>query len=455
MALKLSGEQKVVLTLPQDGVVLIKGGAGSGKTLVAVKRAECIVRADMFQAPNVAIFTYTKELVSAISSMVDSGAHIEVYGLDSWLFSFLSLDYNSFIEESKLNQFRMEAREVAFIGNNEKAIARKSDDFYCAEIRWIKGCRFTTFEQYKNTRRTGRGTEDRVTQGDRELLWKMYEEYNRRLKRAHIQDWDDRVLDALKKVEAPGFVPPFSHIVIDEAQDFSFSRIQLLCKLAKSITIVADAAQSIYQRGFTWADLGINIRGRSVELTHNYRNTKQIAEAAYSLLSHESDKDEFTKMLSATREGSKPLVLTGSSEWSKKKLVEMIRGKDDYAATVVAVPVRRLVKEYKRFFCAIGIPVRVSMRNQNFADRAVTIMTYHSLKGLQFKHVFLLELSASFFPSVNIEPYEVSKTRKLIYVAMTRACDDLTIFTGLHPSSFLCEIKDGLIDRESEVNTVY
>jgi len=49
--IELSGEQKIALTLPTTGTILIKGGAGSGKTLVSVKRAECLMEEnpDMFR----------------------------------------------------------------------------------------------------------------------------------------------------------------------------------------------------------------------------------------------------------------------------------------------------------------------------------------------------------------------------------------------------------------------
>ena len=457
--IELSGEQKLALTLPTTGAILIKGGAGSGKTLVSVKRAECLMteHPDMFRRTNVAIFTYTNELVSAINEMVDNG--IEVHGLDRWIFRFLGFGRENFINDKDLKQYRMQAVNLV-MGRHKlsRAIARKSDDFYCAELSWLKGRRISSLEQYKNTRRTGRGTEDRVTQQDRELLWDLLMSYNRILAEHRVRDWDDRVLDALAVVEQPGFRRPFSHVVIDEAQDFSFSRIQLIRGLVSeetnSITIVADTAQQIYQSGFSWSDLGINVKGcRSIEFKHNYRNTKQISEAAYSLMKHEKDNADFTEMIPAVREGAKPLVVTAAGEAAFNSLVRRIKGQGDYSNVVVAVPTRQLVYKYEEMLTQNGIPVTLSTRgtqHTHYNDSRVSLMTYHSLKGLQYEHVHLLELTDRYFLPVNTDADEASKARKLVYVAMTRACNDLTMYTMGSPSAFLDEIDSSLIAVKGE-----
>ena len=456
--IKLSGEQKIALTLPIHGAVLIKGGAGSGKTLVSVKRAEMLLadHPDLFRTTNVAIFTYTNELVSAIEGMV-RGQQIAVHGLDRWIFRFLGLGRDDFIDDEVLKRAREHARAITFSGVRDKAIANKNDDFYCAEISWLKGRRISNLDQYKNTKRTGRGTEDRVTMADRELLWKLFEAYNCKLAESHMRDWDDRVLDALAIVEKPGFVRPFSHVVIDEAQDFSFSRISLIRQLVSeetnSITIVADSAQQIYQSGFSWSDLGLKVVGRSVEFKRNYRNTRQIAEAAYSLMRREKDNTDFTEMIPSSREGVKPIVLKGSTSWCLAEVIRRIKGVGSYDKTVVAVYSRKRVAEVEQFFENAGVPVRTSARKIkvcNFGKACVTASTYHSLKGLQFDHVYLLDMNDQVFSTKGLDPDEISKMRKLIYVAMTRACETLTIVPGMSPTPLLAEIDSALMTEVLE-----
>src|SRR5947207_14382971 len=82
-------------------------------------------------------------------------------------------------------------------------------------------------------------------------------------------------------------------------------------------------------------------------------------------------------------------------------------------------------------------------------ENAVRLMTAHSAKGLEFKHVFILRANSNSFPASYKQPlFELpqdlrnedsvaeddgkelynQEERRLFYVAMTRECDSLTIF---------------------------
>lgn len=64
-------------------------------------------------------------------------------------------------------------------------------------------------------------------------------------------------------------------------------------------------------------------------------------------------------------------------------------------------------------------------------NNKVLLMTLHSAKGLEFSHVYLAGLEDGVFPSymtiVSDDPMEVEEERRLAYVGITRAKDDLTI----------------------------
>lgn len=449
---ELLGEQKQVLTLPPKGAVLIKGGAGSGKTLVAVKRAEYLTSnySDMFQRANVAIFAYNKELVREIENLV-SDRSVQIFNIDAWVYRLLRSNGArlTVLNDTELRAFRTEAKQRAFADISTRAIAKKTDEFYEAEIKWLKGRRITTLEQYKSTKRTGRGTEDRVTSGDREYLWRMHEGYNSLLRLHGIRDWEDRVIDALAIVERPSFRPPYTHIVIDEAQDFSFAKIALVRHLVspqtESITIVADSAQQIYQSGFSWSELGIKVVGRSVEFKRNYRNTRQISEAAYSLIAHEKDDGDFTRMENAVQEGSKPLVVQGDEIWNERVLLTALKSFPQTEDAVLAVPTRKMFPHMEEILQSAGIKITKSASDAKTSG-SVRLSTFHALKGLQFMHVFLWGVTDKYFPTVNVDPDEVSKSRKLLYVAMTRAMQKLTIFTTPQPAQMIAEIDPSKIN---------
>ncbi len=60
-------------------------------------------------------------------------------------------------------------------------------------------------------------------------------------------------------------------------------------------------------------------------------------------------------------------------------------------------------------------------------DNAVTMMTVHSAKGLEFQHVFITGLEEGIFPHNRsmLDRSELEEERRLMYVAMTRAMDRL------------------------------
>ncbi len=102
--------------------------------------------------------------------------------------------------------------------------------------------------------------------------------------------------------------------------------------------------------------------------------------------------------------------------------------------------------------------------DEEIADNAVQLMTVHSAKGLEFPHVFILRLAKGDFPSRSQVPvfefppelmkeekpqgdFQIQEERRLFYVAITRARQNLTLSTVVNkrkkPSPFL---EDFLMD---------
>jgi superfamily I DNA/RNA helicase len=71
-------------------------------------------------------------------------------------------------------------------------------------------------------------------------------------------------------------------------QDLSELGIKLLHSVvgdaADGLLLVGDATQRIFTRGYSLKGLGIDIGGRGIILRKNYRNTRQILEAAFPLV---------------------------------------------------------------------------------------------------------------------------------------------------------------------------
>jgi superfamily I DNA/RNA helicase len=92
------------------------------------------------------------------------------------------------------------------------------------------------------------------------------------------------------------------------------------------------------------------------------------------------------------------------------------------------------------------------------AGAAVTLITMHSCKGLEFPHVYVVGLEEGLLPHTrSIQENSLEEERRLLYVAITRAMDRLTLshcgarkkygqLVPAHPSRFLVEIPPDLVE---------
>jgi superfamily I DNA/RNA helicase len=482
MALKpivLVGEQKRVLFLQVTEPIQIKGVAGSGKTTVALYRAKHLLdtQSNLFQDSKVALFTYNKILVKYINSITPyisggysnhtddiipqkpKGMSVFVTNFHKWAYSFLKQNgynlYNKLV--SKNYQTSIIAQAKAKFTNALTPLAKKTEEFFIEEISWIKGKTFTKKEEYIEAKRSGRGTSDRITKNDKEVIWKIYLDYNTILKQYEKVDFDDYALLCLEVIEKdPDKFKQFSHIIVDEAQDLSKAQILVISKIisdqTRSISIIADAAQRIYKSGFTWAEVGINVRGgRTIEFKTNYRNTRQIATAAISLLSKETDRVDFTEVIPAKREGEKPVIglFENNSDQLEYLLLSLkeLKNNDLLHSTVILHRNYAGISKILDFLSNKGFHFQDLRHDDDidFESDSIKVCTLSSVKGLEFDNVFILDLNDDIIPYPagfidSDDEYHISTERRLLYTSMTRAREKLHLLASATPSRYLGEI---------------
>ena len=106
--------------------------------------------------------------------------------------------------------------------------------------------------------------------------------------------------------------------------------------------------------------------------------------------------------------------------------------------------------------------IALESQNDEYTTEAVSMMSIHASKGLEFKHLFIIGLEEGFFPIIG-DGTDLEEERRLGYVALTRAMDNLTLSfvhsrfykgkrTQLNKSRFLVEsglVKGSLIIEKS------
>lgn len=476
----LVGEQVDVLFMPPVNPIQISGVAGCGKTTVALYRAKHLVSTykDLFTETSVAIFTFNKSLVKYMNSLLpvipggyQKGTNeilpvapglndIKITNFHKWAFHYLrrkGLTMTT-LDNSQVYTKVKEARNHYL----EHRIANKSIQFLMDEISWLKGLGVSSLEEYKNMVRTGRGHTDRVEkERDRPILWSIYQDYQKLLRNANVVDYDDYALLCMDYLSEEDRI--FSHIIIDEAQDLSKMQIMCLAKLVKketkSITIIADEAQKIYKTPFSWRQTGINIQGRTIVLNKNFRNTYEIADAAYSLIMHDPDHTRYVKgQLNEVRHGNKPIIKHFINEASQvDHLISQIKALKTQNAECSIAVLHRNNREVNTIYNTlrtnnISSQIIIDDKTLTFDENKVCVCTMSSIKGLEFDFVFILSLNENVIPyTLNIDKedldVQIESDRRLLYVSMTRARIGLFMYYFGTPSMFLNEIETTKVNK--------
>ncbi len=438
--------QRKIVNRDFSGPARVLGGAGTGKTVVAMHRAKRLA-ADLPMGKQVLFTTYTRNLADDIRenlrkiASVDQMKRIEVINLDAWVASFLhdqGYEYNISYGD-----------ELDKVWNDAIAQAGGTLDytknFYIDEwIKVVQSQETYTKEKYLKASRIGRGL--RLDRIKRAKVWEVFEEYmnlldERKLRDAELAMYECRII--LGKQFSPG---RYEHIIVDEGQDLSPSAFRLIRALAgephqNDIFIVGDAHQRIYRNKAILSKCGINVHGRARKLRINYRTTEEIRKYAFGLLKGVSfddmdeEYDDGDNCQSLTH-GEKPVIQRfNTPEDEMEFIVKEI--KDLEAAGVqrkdicLVARTHKLINGYKDGLRNNGIDV-FEITTNKVDDRSrdeVRIATMHRVKGLEFNYIFAAGVNNKALPNgvrsdfsddVSLEEFETEE-KCLLYVALTRA----------------------------------
>lgn len=311
-------------------------------------------------------------------------------------------------------------------------------------------------------------------------VYRNYEQELRKHNKIDFEDMINKAIEALLKDKGL-YADCYDHILIDEYQDISAQRNKLIeillernptCKLF----CVGDDWQSIM--GFAGSNLNFIVNFKEyfpnpaiTKISTNYRSIKTIVDAGAELIKN-NGRSQIQKTTISCRNEIKPIKVLRSThkksfetkyyeqtaEDCLNRITEYVKKglapKDILVLSRYRFPwiVRLFVEKAQERGVLISYDKEFSRRNQ------IRLMTAHKSKGLQAKVVFILNVvkdlygfpceiedSSIYEPARENYPKQDQKQeeRRLFYVAMTRAMEDLIIYTWEpSKSEFLEEIKD-------------
>lgn len=466
----LHPEQRKYADANQNGSFRLSGGAGTGKTVVAIHRARKLAR----QNPKARIIltTYNKTLamglesdLKALDPSVDiatkpGAVGVYVKGVDALAKAVLDQADNvdeackavlgASVDTRGRNRSDKVWREVIETVDSglDAALATPSflEDEYVAVVLANK---VTTLEQYAKVARPGRGV--RLTRPQRIAVWKLVEGYRRHNRMEGAISFPEVLAlaaESLRLSHEAGKRRLADHVLVDEAQDLHATHWALLRALVdegpNDLFIAEDSHQRIYGRPVVLGRLGIKIVGRSRRLTLNYRTTAQNLNFAVGILAGAEYKDletgaESTAEYRSARSGPVPQLIECKDQTEEldkvaQHVYEWIE--DGLDPETIAV-LTRSQDDRARFVRALGersVEAR-ALDNNPPTPGFVQVLTMHRSKGMEFSRVILASVDDAHVPSAAslraVAPEDrdeaMLRERSLLYVASSRARDELIV----------------------------
>lgn len=361
-----------------EGAVLVLAGAGTGKTRVLTTRIAHILNLGLARPSDILAVTFTNKAAHEMKIRVAQTLGRSIDGM--WLGTFHALCV------------RILRTHAETLGFSEQFTILDMDD----SLRLVKQLLQAEHVDEKEkpakmvlnliSRWKDKALEpSAVPEHERGVVWKIYNQYQERLKILNAMDFGDLLLHCLKLFrEFPNvlknYQSKFRYLLVDEYQDTNIAQylwLRLLAMESANICCVGDDDQSIY--GWRGAEIGNILRfdedfpgAKTIRLEQNYRSTSYILQAASGLIAH--NRDRLGKTLWTDQDGGEKVLIRGTydSDAEARFVGEEIESLQRQSVPLgqIAVLVRASfqTREFEERFLKLGLPYRV-IGGQKFYER--------------------------------------------------------------------------------------
>jgi len=468
-------EQERVVNEDFDGPAKLVGVSGSGKTCVVVQRAVRLAR--LYPKERILVLTINKALAALIAQLVETCcADAEVGRIDVMpffalcrslilefepqsqkLYNEVTWKINEHVDEIWQEYYRCEANNADASTMwlvHDMLLSRgwNPERYLREEIDWLRSALAPPDRNdYLDIKRVGRTVP--LTRQFREAVLEGARGWEHKMK-------DIGVVDGLGIVEALSryrerITPRYRAVLVDEAQDFGNVELEIVRRLVRpndnDLFLCGDAAQAVTTKYESLQRIGMAVPGhRSRKLMLNYRNSRDVLAAAYSVLMANMteemiDREDFDILdpeysaFSATT----PLVLEAASleeeiacaiRYARDVITDRAHGK-----ACIALCGHTLL-ELSNFGTKVKLPVLDG--RTDIENGALFLSDLEQTKGFEFDAVIVTNCAATVLPSPSCPESERFRDLARLYVAMTRAKTDLVLSWSGNPSPFLAGTED-------------
>jgi len=471
-------EQDTVMRAPEIGITLISGGAGTGKTNMAIHRLKYLINefGNMFKEENMALVCYNVALKEYLTNVITdlNLSNISIFSFDKWAYNLVRTYSNiSFINYAmSVKEETVEAyKDSKFTKVLEKYIAKISKElkqeilnnnqlkFYIPQDYIFED--IVTINNIFELRDTMK--ESLLIEESSNIIKEIDKELELILKKYYVTEinMDEKtfVLNATNilykvyisdeiKAEFPGvffFYKPlfqkkankyelyaimyllaalggdateelkiFDHIAVDEVQDFLPIQLSTLGKLALYSMTLTG---DIKQKIFNTNNDTWDALGVNVD---NYFELKEVHRSTIQTINFANSLIGNFESIINDNTGKKPILnITNDYKASINKAIEdikEIKNENKDATIVVLYPDSKHIYKINSSLQEAGIDSYVAVKDQWDFTKEVAVTNYHQVKGLEFDNVVILGLT-------EFEKYGFNNKEKVLYTILTRAKD--------------------------------
>ena len=350
-----------------EGPVMVMAGAGSGKTKVLTTRISYLIGELGVPLDNILAVTFTNKAANEMKERISKILNINAKGM--WVSTFHS--FSSRLLRLEIDKMPPYTKYFNIIDDDDslkivKEIMKEMGDLYTSpkEMRNLisKSKNFLDFKIKDIDRRTE--------------FHKVFDEYEARLKKDNLLDFDDLIIKTIELLtKFPNVLEKYQHkfqyILVDEFQDtneLQYKLMKLLSQKHKNIFVVGDDFQSIY--AFRGAKLeNINkfqrdfIGTKLILLEQNYRSTKEILNLANNVIINNPNQIKKT-MFSENNFGSKPKIYSAYSSYDEimyvcDKIKELVLDGDSYNDIAIMYRANHISRGFEEQLMKYRIPYKI------------------------------------------------------------------------------------------------
>lgn len=435
---------------------LVIAGAGSGKTSTIVGKVNYFIDNKIYKPEEILIISFTNETVNSLKEKINYNQDIKTFhklALDiisnKNKINIVSSNYLSFIINEYFNSFALDNKKTNILYkriinyidiNNLKVLIENFINIYKSNynsidylIKLYKKSFFIDKIYYK-------------------FILDIYLIYQRELESTISLDLNDLIIKATQLINNHKKKTKYKFIIIDEFQDTSLIRFNLIDALLKEndakFFVVGDDYQSIYR--FSGCDLNLFVNFKKyypntkvIYLNHNYRNSSELIKITSDFIM--KNKRQLKKNTICHKNIVKPIKL--------------------YFYVDKRTVVNKVLKHIQGHTLILGRNNRDKEQFNVMDSENMRFLTIHRSKGLEEDNVILLNLENSVmgFPSkikneriiskiLNTEYLMYEEERRLFYVALTRAKN--YVYLLVPKNNYSVFIKELIKDFKTELDFI-